>query len=140
MSNIAPQTPFLNRVLWEHLESHVRNVIRNEHKKAFVIDGPIYGKVMRHLGPDRDIAVPTHYFKVVYFLDPEKKLTDLNLRTPALAVIMPNVDADGKEPQIGDGSRPCPQYMAPKEDMEDWKKYQVSLEQVETKSGLHITF
>lgn len=37
MSNMLPQTPYLNRVLWEHFEKYTRDLVFNQHKKVYAI-------------------------------------------------------------------------------------------------------
>lgn len=59
MSNILPQTPFLNRVIWEHLEQYTRNLVRTENKKVFIIAGPIYNEDFGSIGPLKNILIPS---------------------------------------------------------------------------------
>ena len=68
MSNMLPQTAFLNRVIWEHLESYTRDLVVNKAKKVYVVAGPIYDENFGMIGPDKDIPVPSKNFKIIYIL------------------------------------------------------------------------
>lgn len=74
LSNISPQHPQLNRKYWVKLERHVREMTKN-YSKVFVITGPLFlpekdkdGKkyVRYQVIGENNVAVPTHYFKVIY--------------------------------------------------------------------------
>ena len=67
MSNMIPQTPFLNRVIWEHLEQHTRQIVQTQNKKAYIIAGPIYDEDLGSIGPKSDIKVPSKNFKIIFF-------------------------------------------------------------------------
>lgn len=77
LSNISPQvSKGFNRSggLWYELEAHVREVVRKE-GRAHVISGPLYlpqklsdgsrGVSYKVLGKN-SVAVPTHFFKILY--------------------------------------------------------------------------
>ena len=74
MSNMCPQCPQLNRGFWAKLEKHVRDLTKsNAH--VYVISGPLYlpkegrdGKryIKYQVIGDNDVAVPTHFFKVLH--------------------------------------------------------------------------
>lgn len=73
LSNILPQDPILNRTTWNKLEIYVRK-LTNYFENVYVCTGPLYlpkrdktGKMhvtYQVIGPNQ-IAVPTHFFKVV---------------------------------------------------------------------------
>ena len=82
MTNIAPQTPTLNRQNWRLLEEDIREMVAS-HKSAWVITG--------HLFLDQDgvpteptqwmdvpnrpaVAIPTHYYKTLLFETPDDQL------------------------------------------------------------------
>jgi endonuclease G len=74
LSNISPQHPQLNRKYWVKLETHVREMTKS-HAKVCVITGPLFipelnddGKkyVRYQVIGENQVAVPTHYFKVIY--------------------------------------------------------------------------
>ncbi len=73
LSNISPQAPQLNQVYWKKLEERVRK-LTGKYDRVHVVTGPLYlpqekpdGKryvTYQVIGPN-DVAVPTHFFKVV---------------------------------------------------------------------------
>ncbi len=74
LSNISPQHPQLNRKYWLKLERHVREMTKS-HSKVYVITGPLFIPEMDKDGKkyvryqvigENNVAVPTHYFKVIY--------------------------------------------------------------------------
>ncbi|MBC7466139.1 MAG: DNA/RNA non-specific endonuclease [Bdellovibrio sp.] len=136
MSNMIPQTPYLNRVIWEHLEQHTRNVIQTQNKKAYVIAGPIYDQNFGAIGPKSDIQVPSKDFKVVVFLDAKQTPADINAKSDMIAVIMPNTLENGTPHIVGTA---CIPFVAdPNEDTSDWQKYQTTLADVEKQAGIHL--
>jgi len=73
LSNISPQNPQLNRKYWLKLERHVRDLTKS-YDVVYVITGPLFmpkkgadGKryVQYEVIGKNDVAVPTHYFKVL---------------------------------------------------------------------------
>jgi endonuclease G len=71
LSNIAPQVGVdFNRGIWEELERKVDKWAQ-ERGEVYVYVGPIFAlKKIKTIGPDH-VAVPTHFFKIVY--DPNKQ-------------------------------------------------------------------
>jgi endonuclease G len=73
MSNICPQNPKLNRYYWAVFEKHIRDLTK-DYKNIHVITGPAYLPTIEEggrryvkfevIGP-HDIAVPTHFFKII---------------------------------------------------------------------------
>jgi endonuclease G len=72
-SNISPQNPQLNRKYWLKLEKHVRDLTKS-FDVVYVITGPLFlpkkmedGKryVVYEVIGKNDVAVPTHFFKVL---------------------------------------------------------------------------
>ncbi|QVL57993.1 MAG: DNA/RNA non-specific endonuclease [Simkaniaceae bacterium] len=72
LSNICPQHPQFNRGLWNKLENHLRTLVKT-HGPLEVVTGPLFlsyeekGKkfVTYQVIGDSEVAVPTHFFKVV---------------------------------------------------------------------------
>ncbi|MBA2368250.1 MAG: DNA/RNA non-specific endonuclease [Candidatus Protochlamydia sp.] len=73
MTNICPQSPQLNRGYWSKLEKHVRDLTK-QYANVYVVTGPLYlphkevdGKryVKYQVIGKNDVAVPTHFFKVL---------------------------------------------------------------------------
>ena len=67
-SNIAPQTPELNRVLWRKIEKQVRGIAVKQ-KKITVITGSCgtLGKIGRH-----NVNIPKYYYKIVLYKNDNK--------------------------------------------------------------------
>lgn len=72
LSNMCPQEPAFNRGYWSHFEQHARDLTHN-YKNVILYTGPLYlpqgvpGMRFVHypvIGPN-DVAVPTHFFKVL---------------------------------------------------------------------------
>ncbi len=70
LSNIAPQTPALNRKIWKRLEEEVRKRVLID-GKLWIITGNLFidsdsnsVTPYQHIGPNK-VAVPTHCFKVI---------------------------------------------------------------------------
>ena len=76
LSNICPQHPQFNRGLWNKLENHLRSLVKT-HGPLEVVTGPLF---LSHEEKDKkfvtyqvigenEVAVPTHFFKVVLSKD-----------------------------------------------------------------------
>lgn len=140
MSNMIPQTAYLNRVIWEHLESYTRDLVINQGKKVYIIAGPIYDEDFGKIGPEKNIPVPSKNFKIIFILDANQTADDINEKTPVISVIMPNILKSGKKP-TEDQQELCASsthaLMANLKD--DWKKYQTPIAEIEKESGFKIT-
>lgn len=70
LSNMAPQTPNLNRRMWQKLEGDVRS-LASGHGSIWVFTGSLFldqehhpTQPTKHIGKDQ-VAVPTHFYKVI---------------------------------------------------------------------------
>ncbi len=91
MTNMCPQCPQLNRGYWSKLEKHVRDLTKS-YSHVYVVTGPLYlpynetdGKryVRYQVIGKNDVAVPTHFFKII-------TLEDKNGHKETQAYILPN--------------------------------------------------
>ena len=138
MSNMMPQTAYLNRVLWEHLESYERTLVRAG-KKLIIFSGGLNDIQLAPIGPNHDISVPSAYFKVI------AELADGHEPQVVVAVIMPNVTSGGIR---GDDDREGLCADAQEKDLagkagsdaEDWRRYVTTLEEVERRAGMTWPF
>ena len=137
MSNMLPQTAFLNRVIWEHLEQYTRDIIQGQGKKAYIIAGPIYDLDFGLIGPKKDIPVPSKNFKVIFILDANQTPADINASTQTITVIMPNVLHDGTKVETSE-NQPCKTFLPGVVDRNDWEKYKTTLSEVERLAGFKI--
>lgn len=144
MSNMIPQTAYLNRVIWEHLEAYTRDLVNNQGKKVYIVAGPIFDQDFGRIGINQDIPIPSKNFKVIIILDQNQNISDINRNTPMISVIMPNILKSGKRP-LDDRNELCnnknlntntPAIFA--NDPNDWKQFQTSLDEVERVSGFKI--
>jgi endonuclease G len=129
-SNIVPQTKYLNRVIWEHLEQYTRDQIMKQNLEAYVIDGPIYDEDFGAIGPNHDIPVPSKNFKIIELMDPSSSTA-----VQTIAVIMPNVLKDGTKPI---GSAACNDSTVSSTDKNDWQQYQTTVAEIQRLSGLQF--
>ncbi|WP_413294507.1 DNA/RNA non-specific endonuclease [Bdellovibrio sp. HCB185ZH] len=137
MSNMIPQTAFLNRVLWENLERYTRDLVSLKKKKAYIMAGPIYDENFGSIGPNNDIPVPSKNFKIIFLLEPNQSAKDITKDTPALAVILPNTLPDGSAAPSG-VTADCSDAANISSDNADWNQYRSTINQVERLTGLHI--
>ena len=80
LSNMAPQVgPGMNRGIWSDIESTIRKWVASR-RELFIYTGPIYDTLTpSRIGPNQ-VAVPTHFYKVVF--DP--------VRVDTIAFVVPN--------------------------------------------------
>ncbi len=96
LSNMTPQSAKLNRGAWSTLESKVRKIALKR-GEVWVVTGPVFKDndndgLVEYLtiGSDQ-VAVPTHYFKIV--LSKKENQQD---QYEALAFLIPNQKLDGE--------------------------------------------
>lgn len=140
MSNMIPQTPYLNRVLWNHLESYTRSLVAKSGKKAYIISGPIYDEDFGNIGPNKDIPIPSKEFKVVIVMDANGSWDEPNSDTQIISVIMPNTLPNGAKQTVGNSTQNCRSTPVGLLDKTDWMKYQTTLSEVEKLSGFKLNF
>ncbi len=65
LANMVPQTPQLNRGIWEGIESAVRRLAERQ-GELFLVTGPAFaGEALKSIGPD-SVLVPSSTWKAVY--------------------------------------------------------------------------
>ncbi len=141
LSNVLPQTGYINRVPWNHFEMHERSMVSANRPELFIYSGPIFEEDLGYIGPQKDIRIPSAFFKVILSkkLGVDSSVADSEL---PMAVIMPNVLSDGQKANANQeklcaefadsslGDRSAPQ--------DDWKKYVTTIAEVERRSGFDI--
>lgn len=139
MSNMSPQTAFLNRTIWENLESYTRDLVKNKNKKVYVIAGPIYDQDYGNIGPNKDIKVPSKAFKIVYILENDQNISDINQETPTIAVIMPNTLKDGSVPDFSNGCKTITANTLVDDSKSlMWEKYKTTVNEIESEAKIKI--
>jgi endonuclease G len=133
MSNMAPQTAFLNERIWADLEKHTRKLVEEKDFKIQVYAGPIMKDGRDGIGPDKDIQVPESFFKVlaIYPNKSAKKPTEY------IAVIMPNATSNGLDP-VANHEVTCKEQDKGGTGRlsTNWEDYRVKLKDIETKAGV----
>lgn len=89
MSNIIPQSPNLNRRIWEHLEQAEIKTYAQRFKQLWAMDGPIFRGSPKKLGGG--VAVPDACFKIL--------AVEENKQPRILAFIMPQTVSGAELPQ-----------------------------------------
>lgn len=94
LTNIAPQSPALNRGYWKKLENHVRDLTKKYHA-VHVFSGPLY---LSSKGRDKkryvkyevigknNVAVPTHFFLLLFVEQANEKLLSAGYIVPNKAI------------------------------------------------------
>ena len=105
MTNVLPQTADLNRGVWFDYEQHVQYMVQRKQNDAYVIAGGVWPAACGHgpraagdgcpdfgrsSDPQRRLAVPSSYWKIVAFV-PAGTAFDPATATIE-AVLMPNID------------------------------------------------
>jgi endonuclease G len=137
MSNMIPQTPYLNRGLWARLEQYSRDLVQKLGKKVYIISGPLYDQDFGLIGPKKDIPVPSKNFKVIVVLNANQTPDDIDKNTEIISVIMPNTLQDGTKP-LSDIANLCKPFKPGPMDANEWMKYKTTLSEVEKLSGFKI--
>lgn len=138
MSNVIPQTPYLNRVVWEHLEQYTRNLVQKYGKKVYVIAGPVYDQKFGWIGPNQDIPVPSKDFKILVVLDANQTPDDINSDTEVIAALIPNILKDGSKPVPGTAGCAGFDVKGAISSADDWKQYKTTIAEIEAVSGFHF--
>ncbi len=69
-SNMSPQKPQFNRVIWKNLEEKVRTWAE-KYGTIYVATGPILDSFIEYIGKGK-IGAPTRFYKAILFYDPPK--------------------------------------------------------------------
>lgn len=113
MTNIAPQTPDLNREVWGNLENDSRALVR-QGNDLYVIAG-LYGEERKL---KNKVVVPTNYWKVILILpDGIENAANIGSDARVIAVDMPNRNGIKGE---------------------NWRKYRTTVRRIEEKTGLNF--
>ena len=101
LANMVPQTPQLNRGVWEGIESAMRHLAERQ-GELFLVTGPAFvGQELKSIGPD-GVLVPSSTWKAVY--DPRTGGAGVyvckNTKTPTCVVtsVAALVEAVGVDP------------------------------------------
>lgn len=116
MTNMIPQVPNNNRGPWASFESYCRDLVRGG-KELYIYCGGVGEQGFLDNGR---VKIPTFTWKVVLVLDAgENDVQRVTTSTRTIAVLMPNKNSLIKS-------------------YEDWKKFRVSIDGIEAKTGFNL--
>ena len=141
MSNIAPQSAYLNRKIWVSLERFLRTAVLEKGKEIYVISG-VSGPSLGKIGLNTDISVQSRNYKVAVIKpagNSNVPLEDMRL----LVVEMPNMTSTGTNPVV-DQEQACydSEHMmriGENNRVPYWYPYQRDLGEIELSSGLSFS-
>lgn len=114
MANMLPQTPDLNRQVWESLESYSRSLAQRGSDLYIIAGG--YGSA-KTIGKTNKVNVPTNCWKIIVVLPSGRDITQADKSTRVIAVDMPNVQGISQD---------------------TWSKYATTVRDIEQKTGYHF--
>lgn len=113
MTNIIPQTPDLNRNVWEGLESYSRRLVSRTNIDLFIVAG-VYGEKGKL---KRKVSVPTNSWKIIVGVPRGKDISVIDEKSLTIAVDIPN------EIDLVDN---------------DWRKYRTTIRSIEQRTGYNF--
>jgi endonuclease G len=115
MANMLPQTPDLNRQVWEGLESYCRTLVRQGNQLYIIAGG--YGAA-KTIGRTNKVNVPANCWKVVLVLPAGwSDLAQVDANARVIAVDIPNIAGIAQD---------------------DWQQYLTTAQAIEQKTGYHF--
>jgi endonuclease G len=114
MANMLPQTPDLNRQVWESLESYSRTLAQKGNQ-LFIFAGG-YGSA-KTIGKSNKVTVPTNCWKIILVLPSGRDASQADKTARVIAVDMPNTSGISQDP---------------------WTKYTTTVRDIEQKTGYHF--
>ena len=124
MTNIIPQAPNVNRKAWEQEEEYLRELVRQEHQRLYVMAGPA-GRGGRGstgfaeaIGRGK-VTVPAQCWKIAVSVPDEgyDDPTEITPTTRVITVLMPN-----DQEIVG----------------EEWEQFRTTPAEVEQQTGMHF--
>jgi endonuclease G len=112
MTNMVPQTPDLNREVWQRLEGYLRTLVTRG-SDVYIIAGT-YGDKGKL---KNKVIVPTNDWKIAVVVPAGSAISDINENTRVIAVDMPNVNGIKNA---------------------DWQLYRATVREIEKKTGLNF--
>jgi endonuclease G len=113
MTNMVPQTPDLNRNVWNDFETYSRELVKRGRVDLYVVAG-CYGEKGKL---KKKITVPTNCWKVIAAVPQGANSSAVNENTHITAVDMPNAPNLGKT---------------------DWRKFRTTVRAIEQKTNLNL--
>ena len=113
MTNMIPQTPDLNRNVWNDFETYSRDLVKRGKVDLYIVAG-CYGEKGRL---KMKITVPTNCWKLIVAVPPGADSSAINENTHVIAVDMPNAPNIGKT---------------------DWRKFRTTVRAIEQRTGYNF--
>ncbi len=113
MTNMVPQTPDLNRNVWNDFETYSRELVKKGKVDLYVIAG-VYGEKGKL---KKKITVPTNCWKVIVAVPQGADFSVINENTHVVAVDMPNAPNLGKP---------------------NWRDFRTTVRAIEQKTNLNL--
>lgn len=113
MTNMIPQTPDLNRNVWNDFETYSRDLVKKGKVDLYVVAG-CYGEKGKL---KKKITVPTNCWKVIVAVPQGADFSVVNEKTHVTAVDMPNAPNLGKT---------------------DWRRFRTTVRAIEQKTGYNF--
>jgi DNA/RNA endonuclease G (NUC1) len=121
MTNMVPQSPNNNQIVWESFESYCRNLAKSG-SELYIISGPYGEGGTSSKGTftilKSGVVVPSHVWKIALVLpNGNNDISRINTSTRVIAVVIPN-------------NQECSKYQ--------WTYYRVSVDSVENLTGYNF--
>lgn len=113
MTNMTPQTPDLNRNVWENLESYSRSLVKKGKVDLYVIAG-VYGEKGKL---KKKVTIPTNCWKVIVAVPQGADFSVIKEDTHVIAVDIPNATAIGST---------------------DWRKFRTTVRAIEQRANINL--
>ncbi len=113
MTNMTPQTPDLNRNVWNDFETYSRDLVKKNRVDLYVVAG-CYGEKGRL---KKKVSVPTNCWKIIVAIPSGADFSAVNETTPVTAIDMPNIAYPGKT---------------------DWRKFRTTVRAIEQRTNLNL--
>jgi endonuclease G len=141
MSNVSPQSAFLNRRTWLSFERFLRNLVLEQGKEVFIYAGS-GGRVLGKMGINRDIQVRAKNYKIAVIKPAGYDHNPKNMRV--IAVEFPNVTSTGSNP-VSDVKQACydsehTMRVVDTNRQPYWRQFSTDVEAIEASSGLDYSF
>jgi endonuclease G len=113
MTNMTPQTPDLNRNVWNDFETYSRDLVRKNRVDLYVVAG-CYGEKGKL---KKKVSVPTNCWKIIVPVAQGADFSTANADTQVTAIDIPNAPNLGKT---------------------DWRKFRTTVRAIEQKTNLNL--
>lgn len=141
MSNIMPQSAFLNRKSWVSFERFLRNLVVEQGKEIFILSGGS-GRSLGQVGVNKNIHLHSSNFKIAVIKSPGPSVPLSEMRL--LAVNMPNKTSKGTNP-VSDNAQACDDSdrmmrLSENNRVPFWRPYVTTLEDIQGITGHDFSY